>query len=238
MISNKPFELPDKTFPSVFNPLNWTQLDGYVTMLDLLDYANLKINNVFRGFNKFNGSIQVVGFINDVSAEVFSYINYIPNIIMTLTNISYNELNDTTTIENKLICDDVESQTVVTKYVSSTTSNITNINVDRIYTQETKANVIKAKVIQCDQLKTKDNIKMFLHVNYAFTFPLITNVTMSNVYSGVVSNLRITLMPMCIAKFYDANNVIIHQENNVSQDVKYNIDINNIDIDRIEVNVL
>jgi hypothetical protein len=102
---------PDGTLSSVFNVNDYKQSKGYVTFEDLLSYANLYTTNIFRGFNRFT-SIQIIGTINSINAEYLQYIQYIPNIIFSLTDISYDEQTDTTIIENNLKANKIECDEV------------------------------------------------------------------------------------------------------------------------------
>ncbi len=70
----------------------------FVTESRLMEYSNLYSKNIFYYINSFMNGLTFEVSINGIAKEVFSLVAYLPNIIFELTNISYNEGNNSTNI--------------------------------------------------------------------------------------------------------------------------------------------
>ena len=99
MISSKPkLTDPQGKLFSVFNVSNFYSDNEYVVVSQLMEYSNLYSKNIFYYINSFMNGFQFEVSINNISKEVFSLVSYLPNIIFELTNISYDESNNSTNI--------------------------------------------------------------------------------------------------------------------------------------------
>ncbi len=78
---------------SIFNLNNFYHANDYASKADHLSYANLYTAIFFQYLATF-----ARGSINGISDEIFSYIAYIPNIIIDLTNFSYDNVSNSTNI--------------------------------------------------------------------------------------------------------------------------------------------
>ena len=70
----------------------------YVTESRLLEYSNSYSKNIFYYLNSFMNGLTFEVSINNISNEIFSLVNYLPNIISEITNLNYDELNNSTNI--------------------------------------------------------------------------------------------------------------------------------------------
>ena len=99
MISSKPKYLdPQGKLFSVFNIGNFYSNDEYVTESRLMEYSNLYSKNIFYYLNSFMNGLTFEVSINRIAKDIFALVSYLPNIFFQLTNISYDELNNSTNI--------------------------------------------------------------------------------------------------------------------------------------------
>lgn len=285
---------PDGTISSVFNLNDYKYNTGSVTFEDLLSYANLFTNNIFRGFNRFN-SIQILGTINNINSEFLQYIQYIPNIIIALTDITYDEETDTTIIENNLKannieCDevngfnsfqflqglsenvqdaldliqlsisnmfnrmigisysnnktiisnsvleinDLEAANITSSHFSSNTINITNINSNRMFCNRIRTDKMECDTIKCKTIIAKDDIGLYLYIN-GLTFPVMKSTPLSSIYTDTIVSCAFTIKPRYVVGFINSDGLLIQQYANTSDNMKYNINVTNIDFNRINL---
>ena len=285
---------PDGTLSSVFNVNDYKQSKGYVTFEDLLSYANLYTTNIFRGFNRFT-SIQIIGTINSINAEYLQYIQYIPNIIFSLTDISYDEQTDTTIIENnlkanKIECDevngfnsfqflhglseniqnaldtlrlsisnmlnrmigityannktiisndvleinDLEASNIQSQYFASNTINITNINSDRIYSNKIKTFDMDCDTIKCKSIISKDDIGVYLYINN-LTFPIMKTTALADIYTQSFASCTFSIKPKYAVEFINSQGLLLQQYVNVTDNMKYNINVTDLAFSRIKL---
>ena len=97
-IALKPITEPNGNISPIFNLNNFYRTNDYASKADLLNYANLYNANFFQYLNTIASGLNFSGSINGISDALFSYIAYIPNIIIDLTNFSYDEINNSTNI--------------------------------------------------------------------------------------------------------------------------------------------
>ena len=95
-IALKPKQEPNGNISPIFNLNNFSKSNE--SKADLLSYANLCTANFFQYLNTFTNGLNFAGAINNISSEIFSYIQYLPNIIFELTNFSYDSINNSTNI--------------------------------------------------------------------------------------------------------------------------------------------
>ena len=85
----------------IFNLNNFYQANDYASKADLLSYANLYNANFFQYLNTFASGLNFSESINGISDVVFSYVAYLPN-IFELSNVSYDEINNSTNINGNI----------------------------------------------------------------------------------------------------------------------------------------
>ena len=99
MISSKPkLTDPQGNIFKVFNVANYYSNNEFVVVSQLMEYSNLYSKNIFYYINSFLNGLTFEVSINNITKEVFSLVAYLPNIIFEMTNISYDELNNSTNI--------------------------------------------------------------------------------------------------------------------------------------------
>ena len=99
MLSSKPKYLdPQGKFFSVFNVSNFYSDNEFVVVSQLMEYSNLYSKNIFYYLNSFMNGLTFEVSINGITKEVFSLVSYLPNIISEISNISYDESNNSTNI--------------------------------------------------------------------------------------------------------------------------------------------
>ena len=76
-IALKPKTEPNGNISQVFNLNNFYKSNDYASKSDLLSYANLYTANFFQYLNTFTNGLNFAGAINNISSEIFSYIQYI-----------------------------------------------------------------------------------------------------------------------------------------------------------------
>ena len=114
----------------------------YASKADLLNYANLYNANFFQYLNTFASGLNFAGAINNISSEIFSYIQYLPNIIFELTNFSYDSVNNSTNITGNTYFE--------TSSINTNLNVGSSLNVDRILSQEMLSNTIQVNDLSCN----------------------------------------------------------------------------------------
>ena len=151
MISSKPkFLDPQGKLFSVFNVSNFYSNNDLVTESRLMEYSNMYSKNIFYYMNSFLNGLTFEVSINNISKEVFSLISYLPNIIFEMTNISYDEVNNSTNI-------------IGNSWFESTSINKNlnigdGLNVTNILTQKINSDVIEVNSLNCKNLKLNNRI--------------------------------------------------------------------------------
>lgn len=219
---------PDNTFSSIFNINDYKQNKGYVTFEDLLNYANLYSNNIFKGFNLFN-SIQILGTINNISSEFLQYIQYIPHIIMTLTDVSYDEQTDTTIIGNNM-----EATNIKSSQLSSNTININNVNTNRVFSNTVRTTTLECKTMTCSTFISKDDIGLYLYINN-LTFPLMKSNLLVDIYTDVIMSCRFTIKPNYVVEFVNSRGIVLQQYINSTDNIKYYINVSNLGFTKVKL---
>ncbi len=75
-INLKPKTEPNGNISQVFNLNNFYKSNDYASKSDLLSYANLYTANFFQYLNTFTSGLNFYGSINNISSQIFSYIQY------------------------------------------------------------------------------------------------------------------------------------------------------------------
>ena len=151
MIASKPKYLdPQGKLFSVFNVSNFYSNNDFVTESRLMEYSNLYSKNIFYYLNSFMNGLTFEVSINNISKEVFSLVAYLPNIISELTNISFDEENNSTNIL---------SNTWFQNTSIDQNLNIgSNLNVTNILTQKINSDVIEVNSLNCKNLKLNNRV--------------------------------------------------------------------------------
>ena len=215
-INLKPIEEPNGNISQVFNLNNFYKSNDYASKSDLLSYASLYTANFFQYLNTFTNGLNFAGNINNISSEIFSYIQYLPNIISDIRNINYDEINDSTNITGNTY---FETSSI------NTNLNIGNqLNVTNILTQEMLSNTIQVNDLNCKTLKLNDHL-----FNEIIGFFYINNISLPLQKSNLINNFNITpinTMYFTIKNGYridivDVNNNILFSFVNTSDDFIY-----------------
>jgi hypothetical protein len=206
----KPTLDPENNMVETFN-LNYFQSNtGYVTFADLLHYADLRVSNIFQSMNVFP-SINFTGSINSITASMFDYIKYIPNLITDLSNLSYDETSNTTYIyEETFFYDTAINNNLV----------VPNINVNTITNLALTSNSIKTKTLTLNNIVFMDT-SVYLYINN-LTFPIIKTTTIQSFYISQINSMAITIKPHFRADMVDSNNVILYSITNTTDNYIYN----------------
>jgi hypothetical protein len=230
-ISLKPKEEPNGNISQVFNLNNFYKSNDYASKSDLLSYANLYTANFFQYLNTFTSGLNFAGSINGISDLVFSYIQYLPNIISDIRNISYDEINDSTNITGNTY---FETSSI------NTNLNIGNqLNVTNILTQEMLSNTIQVNELNCRNLKLNNRvfneIIVFLYIN-SISLPLQKSNLINNFNITPINTMYFTVKNGYRIDIVDVNNNILFSYTNTSEDfiyyqqIPYNSNMNRINI--------
>jgi hypothetical protein len=169
---------PQGQLPILFNLNNFYNNHQYVTISDLLNFANIYSSNIYKYIQIFSNGIQFYQSINGISDTVFSYVQYLPNLIFELTNLSYDETNNSTNITGSTYF----SQTSI-----DTICNIgSNLNVDSILSQKLLTNIIQTNDLSCTDLKI--NGKIYIDT---ICFIYLNNISLPIQKSNLISNFNI-----------------------------------------------
>jgi hypothetical protein len=215
----------------VFNVGNFYSNNDFVTESRLMEYSNLYSKNIFYYLNSFLNGIQFEVSINNISKEVFSLVAYLPNIIFELSNLNYDELNNSTNITGNT-------------WFENTSVNM-NLNVgDKLNTNSILCQKLTTDIIQVTELNTRilkinnrvfNEIIGFLYIN-SISLPLQKSTLLSNFNITPINIMNFTLKQGYRLDCIDFNEVILFSYVNSSENfvyylpLPYNININKINI--------
>ena len=216
MIALKPKEEPNGNISQVFNLNNFYKSNDYASKSDLLSYANLYTSNFFQYLNTFTNGLNFAGAINGITDEIFSYIQYIPNIISDIRNINYDEINNSTNITGNTY---FETSSI------NTNLNIGNqLNVNNILTQEMLSNTIQVNELNCRNLKLNNRVFNeiigFLYIN-SISLPLQKSNLINNFNITPINTMYFTIKNGYRIDIVDVNNNILFSFVNTSEDFIY-----------------
>lgn len=184
---------------------------------NLIYYAKLSLNNIFTGSLNAFVNINVLGSINGIGSDVFSLVEYLPNVIQTLTNIS-NE-NGVTVIEDDFQVDRMTSLGNINSNGSVVGHDLLakTMLVDEVYCRR-----IKSESLELNMPLTP---LVYIHVNGKTR--AIMNSELVFVIFGVndVSG-TFDILPNCRMTFYDAKSKVIFSFINAESKMIYNQVVN------------
>jgi hypothetical protein len=217
MISSKPKYLdPQGKLFSVFNVSNFYSNNEYVVVSQLMEYSNLYSKNIFYYLNSFlNGLIFEVS-INGITKEVFSLVSYLPNIIFELSNISYDELNNSTNI-------------ISNTWFENTSVNMNlnvgeKLNTNSILCQKINSDVIEVNDLNCRNLKLNNRIfnevVAYFYIN-SVSLPLKKSTLLIEFNITSIYTLHFTIMSNYRLDCIDINNNILFSYTNTTDNYIY-----------------
>ena len=217
MISSKPKYLdPQGKLFSVFNVSNFYSDNEYVVVSQLMEYSNLYSKNIFYYLNSFMNGLTFEVSINGISKDIFSLLSYLPNIIFELTNISYDESNNSTNIVGN------------TWFENSSVNmnlNIGNqLNVTNILSQNLTTNVISVNDLNCRNLKLNNRVFNevvgYFYIN-SNSLPLKKSTLLSEFNVTPLYTLHFTIMSDYRLDCIDINNNILFSYTNTTDNYIY-----------------
>ena len=213
-IALKPKQEPNGNISPIFNLNNFSKSNE--SKADLLSYANLCTANFFQYLNTFTNGLNFAGAINNISSEIFSYIQYLPNIIFELTNFSYDSINNSTNITGNTFFE--------TTSINTNLNVGSSLNVDRILSQEMLSNTIQVNDLNCRNLKlnnrTFNEVVAYFYIN-SVSLPLIKSTLMSEFGSITLYTLHFSIMQGYRLDCIDVNNVILFSYTNTTDNFIY-----------------
>lgn len=210
---------------------------GYVQFSDIENVAKTDETNFFF-YNNFFSYISVNN-INGIAKSTFNFFEGLTENIQEsisilrgiVTGITYN--NGITTINNNLKTLDIESNLIQSNLFSSNTININKVNTDKIYTNILYSDNGYFNNIQCDNLICKDMIGIDLYINSKH-YPLNKSILIYSIYTDNITDIKYTIKPKYRIKLYN-NLTILYDYTNDSQDIKYYINITELNITHIKI---
>jgi hypothetical protein len=107
---------------------------------------------------------------------------------------------------------------------ASSTLNARKLNCDSIFTNQVKSKLIKTNTILCDQIRSKNEIGVWLKIN-SETFPLLKDKVLTQLTNESITSIRVSLKPNYRVTFFDSQRNVVQQELNQTDDILYNIDV-------------
>ncbi len=227
MISSKPKYLdPQGKLFSVFNVSNFYSNNVFVVVSQLMEYSNLYSKNIFYYLNSFMNGLTFEVSINGITKEIFSLISYLPNIIFELTNISYDELNNSTNI--------IGNSWFQNTSVEQNLNIGSNLNVTNILTQKINSDIIEVNSLNCKNLKLNNRVFNevigYFYIN-SVSLPLKKSTLLSEFNITSIYTLHFTIMSNYRLDCIDINNNILFSFVNTTDNyiyfklIPYNINI-------------
>jgi hypothetical protein len=232
MIASKPKYLdPQNKLFSVFNVGNFYSNNEYVVVSQLMEYSNMYSKNIFYYMNSFLNGLTFEVSINGITKEIFSLISYLPNIIFELTNISYDELNNSTNI--------IGNSWFQNTSIEQNLNIGSNLNVTNILTQKINSDVIEVNSLNCKNLKLNNRVFNevigYFYIN-SVSLPLKKSTLLSEFNITSIYTLHFTIMSNYRLDCIDINNNILFSFVNTTDNyiyfklIPYNINIYKINL--------
>jgi hypothetical protein len=232
MIASNPKYLdPQGKLFSVFNVSNFYSNNDLVTESRLMEYSNMYSKNIFYYMNSFLNGLTFEVSINGITKEIFSLISYLPNIIFELTNISYDELNNSTNI--------IGNSWFENSSVNMNLNVGSNLNVTNILTQKINSDVIEVNSLNCKNLKLNNRVftevVAYFYIN-SVSLPLKKSTLLSEFNITSIYTMHFTIMSNYRLDCIDINNNILFSFVNTTDNyiyyklIPYNINIYKINL--------
>ena len=215
-IALKPKTEPNENISPIFNLNNFYHANDYASKADLLNYSNLYTANFFQYLTTFGSGLNFAGSINGITSDLFSYIAYIPNIIIDLTNFSYDSVNNSTNITGGSWFENSSIEKNL---------NIGNqLNVTNILSHNLTANIIQVNKINTKNLKINNRVFNeiigVLYIN-SISLPLQKSNLISNFNIQSITQLYFTLKNGYRLDLVYVNDQILYSYTNTSSDFIY-----------------
>ena len=232
MISSKPkLTDPQGKLFSVFNVSNFYSDNEYVVVSQLMEYSNLYSKNIFYYLNSFMNGLTFEVSINNISKEVFSLVSYLPNIISEISNLNYDEVNDSTNI--------IGNTWFQNTSIENNLNIGSNLNVTNILSQKINTDVIEVNSLNCKNLKLNNRIFNevvgYFYIN-SVSLPLQKSTLLSEFNVTPLYTLHFTIMSNYRLDCIDINNNILFSYTNTTDNyiyfkpISYNVNIYKINI--------
>ena len=217
MIASKPKYLdPQGKLFSVFNVGNFYSNNDLVTESRLMEYSNMYSKNIFYYMNSFLNGLTFEVSINGITKEIFSLISYLPNIIFELTNISYDELNNSTNI--------IGNSWFQNTSIEQNLNIGSNLNVTNILTQKINSDVIEVNSLNCKNLKLNNRVftevVAYFYIN-SFSLPLKKSTLLSEFNITSIYTMHFTINNGFRLDCIDINNNILFSYTNTTDNYIY-----------------
>ena len=196
-----------------------------------MEYSNLYSKNIFYYLNSFLNGLTFEVSINGITKEVFSLITYLPNIIFELTNISYDELNNSTNI--------ISNTWFQNTSIEQNLNIGSNLNVSNILTQKINSDVIEVNSLNCKNLKLNNRIfnevVAYFYIN-SVSLPLEKSTLLSEFNITSIYTMHFTINNGFRLDCIDINNNILFSYTNTTENyvyfklIPYNINIYKINL--------
>jgi hypothetical protein len=221
----KPILNPEGELNPTFNSNYFNHNGAYATLGDLLNYGNLFNPNNWTDVNTFSAINSQL--INGITDTAFSYITYLPNIITELTNISYAENTDFTSINSNTTI--ISGNTQLSEVGIYDNLNVgTNINVNSIVNTNLLNQNITTNNLSCNQIKINNvlfnDTGCFIYIN-GLSMPIIKSTLIQNFNIQSITSMYITVKPAYRIDFVDVNNIILFSMTNTSDNYIYYIQV-------------
>jgi hypothetical protein len=215
MISSKPKLLdPQGKLFSVFNVSNFYSNHDFVTESRLMEYSNLYSKNIFFYLNSFMNGITFEVSINGITKDIFSLVSYLPNIIFEMSNVSYDQKNNSTNI--------IGNSWFENSSVGYNLNIGSNLNVRNILTQKLTSDIISCNTLNCTNLSINGQ-------NYNETVGVIylNGISLPIQKSNLISNFNISPITSFYFTLYSytntSNDYIYYQQIVFNINMKKNI---------------
>ena len=217
MIASKPKYLdPQGKLFSVFNVSNFYSNNDLVTESRLMEYSNLYSKNIFYYLNSFMNGLTFEVSINGIMKEVFALVAYLPNIIFEMTNISYDEENNSTNI--------IENTWFQNTSIEQNLNIGSNLNVTNILTQKINSDVIEVNSLNCKNLKLNNRVFneviAYFYIN-SVSLPLKKSTLLSEFNITSIHTMHFTIMSNYRLDCIDINNNILFSYTNTTDNYIY-----------------
>jgi hypothetical protein len=221
---------PQNQLNETFNANYFNHSYAYATLADLLNYGNLHNSNNWSSVNTFASidattliatDITFTNTINGfITVDAFKNIQYIPNIMMDVSNITYDDTLDITTIASTTKMD----QTNITNNLNVGT----NINVDTIVNTTLTNQSINTNTIKCNHITINNNpfydIGCIVYVNN-LPMPIIKTVLISAFNIKTISTMYISVKCGFRIDFIDKDSNILFSYTNDTDNYSYYVQI-------------